>query len=343
MTDGATFDMLSDDAQRPWSVDEVARELGDPIKTVDRVARLYGAVLIHRCGEFVWASRAALVADAIALYSRCARHVAGLGGGGTAGDLAKRRQLPACITYGTVQSAPYALCMSVGWLILAESVDLGGKVTVATPSDNTGLFILIGALATVGGSIFVARLAANTAGTRQEATITSSDKQHKESLKAQEKQHTESLNAEDRRLVQRLQHERKQQEVQDLRDFFDSVAGTYEEARANLRAFGTAKHTGAANEREAADLAFESSVRSEVACTRIGLRFGEDTAVYQAYFAVDRLVDRRLMFLLATTAPFTEQQFSENTEFGEKAISAFRAFSTAARAEIAGAVAAARD
>lgn len=68
MTDGAIFGLLSGcDDQRPWSVDEIARELGDHNRAVDGLARLYGSGLIHRMGEFVWATRAALAADAISL------------------------------------------------------------------------------------------------------------------------------------------------------------------------------------------------------------------------------------------------------------------------------------
>jgi hypothetical protein len=53
------------DAQRPWSVEEVAREYGDRNDTIDALARLHGVGLIHRCGDFVWATRAAIRADAI--------------------------------------------------------------------------------------------------------------------------------------------------------------------------------------------------------------------------------------------------------------------------------------
>ncbi len=48
-------------------MDEIARELGDHNRTVDGLARLYGSGLIHRMGEFVWATGAALAADAISL------------------------------------------------------------------------------------------------------------------------------------------------------------------------------------------------------------------------------------------------------------------------------------
>jgi hypothetical protein len=42
-------------------------EIGDRIAVIDRLARLKGAGLIHRCGDFVWISRAALAADALAI------------------------------------------------------------------------------------------------------------------------------------------------------------------------------------------------------------------------------------------------------------------------------------
>jgi len=53
--------------QRPWSVGELALELGNRLDVEDALARLHGAGLVHRCGEFVWATRAALAADAIEL------------------------------------------------------------------------------------------------------------------------------------------------------------------------------------------------------------------------------------------------------------------------------------
>jgi len=52
--------LVHDESQRPWTVDEVAREVGDRIDTADGLARLYGAGLIHRCGEFVFATRPAV-------------------------------------------------------------------------------------------------------------------------------------------------------------------------------------------------------------------------------------------------------------------------------------------
>lgn len=53
--------------QRPWSIHEIELEIGDSIAVADSIARLKGLGLLHRCGEFVWATRAALAADEIAL------------------------------------------------------------------------------------------------------------------------------------------------------------------------------------------------------------------------------------------------------------------------------------
>jgi predicted transcriptional regulator len=55
--------LLEPGAQRPWSVEEVAREIGDEVATADALARLAGAGLLHRLNSFVWASRAALLAE----------------------------------------------------------------------------------------------------------------------------------------------------------------------------------------------------------------------------------------------------------------------------------------
>jgi hypothetical protein len=53
--------------QRPWSIHEIELELGSSLAVEDSLRRLQGVGLLHRCGEFVWASRAALAADEIAL------------------------------------------------------------------------------------------------------------------------------------------------------------------------------------------------------------------------------------------------------------------------------------
>ena len=68
VSDSAVYGLLIlPDEQRPWSVGELAQELGSPIDVEDALARLHGAGLVHRCGEFVWATRAAIAADAIEL------------------------------------------------------------------------------------------------------------------------------------------------------------------------------------------------------------------------------------------------------------------------------------
>jgi hypothetical protein len=59
--------MLGQDDQRPWSRDEIAREIGSEMNATDSLNRLYGAGLIHRLEGFVWATRAAIKADEISL------------------------------------------------------------------------------------------------------------------------------------------------------------------------------------------------------------------------------------------------------------------------------------
>ncbi len=50
--------LTSDESHRPWSVDELAHELGaDPVDALDVLAR---AGVIHRLHGFVWATRACL-------------------------------------------------------------------------------------------------------------------------------------------------------------------------------------------------------------------------------------------------------------------------------------------
>jgi len=65
-TDNALIGLLIyDDSQRPWSVDEVEREIGDD--TRDSLARLHGAGLLNRVEDFVWPSRAAVIAHGMEL------------------------------------------------------------------------------------------------------------------------------------------------------------------------------------------------------------------------------------------------------------------------------------
>jgi hypothetical protein len=62
--DSAILGLLIDvDATRPWSFDEIAREMG--MNPTDSLNRLYGGGLIHRLEGFVWATRAAVMADEI--------------------------------------------------------------------------------------------------------------------------------------------------------------------------------------------------------------------------------------------------------------------------------------
>jgi hypothetical protein len=56
-----------DDVQRPWSVEEVVREYGDEADAADALARLHAVGLIHRMGDFVWATRAAIRSNEIAI------------------------------------------------------------------------------------------------------------------------------------------------------------------------------------------------------------------------------------------------------------------------------------
>jgi hypothetical protein len=60
--EAAILGLLTDaEVQRPWSVDELEREIGHPVRTADAVARLYAAGLVHRLdGGFVFATRAAV-------------------------------------------------------------------------------------------------------------------------------------------------------------------------------------------------------------------------------------------------------------------------------------------
>jgi hypothetical protein len=53
------------DEQRPWSLHEIGLEIGDELDTHDAVQNLRSAGLVHELGGFVWASRAALAADAM--------------------------------------------------------------------------------------------------------------------------------------------------------------------------------------------------------------------------------------------------------------------------------------
>jgi hypothetical protein len=63
--DSAILGLLIDpDVQRPWSREEIDREIGSD--TTDSLNRLFGAGLIHRLDGFVWVTRAAIAAEEIA-------------------------------------------------------------------------------------------------------------------------------------------------------------------------------------------------------------------------------------------------------------------------------------
>lgn len=51
--------LLDRECSGPWSVQELAREVGCELLAADAVVRLCAAGLAHRVGEFAWPSRAA--------------------------------------------------------------------------------------------------------------------------------------------------------------------------------------------------------------------------------------------------------------------------------------------
>jgi hypothetical protein len=57
----AVLNLIIDaEQQRPRSVDEIIRERGNRVDALDAMDRLHSAGLIHRNGEFVFATRAAV-------------------------------------------------------------------------------------------------------------------------------------------------------------------------------------------------------------------------------------------------------------------------------------------
>jgi hypothetical protein len=62
-TEQTVLVMLLTDRQRIWSLDELVAEIGRRMETVDALAALQAAGLVHRCHDFVFATRAALRFD----------------------------------------------------------------------------------------------------------------------------------------------------------------------------------------------------------------------------------------------------------------------------------------
>lgn len=59
-TQQAILSMLVFHRERPWSLAEVEREIGEDAQTRDALAQLYAVGLVHRWDEFVFATRAAV-------------------------------------------------------------------------------------------------------------------------------------------------------------------------------------------------------------------------------------------------------------------------------------------
>ena len=52
--------LLAPEDQRPWLPREIELEVGDRVATFDALDQLYGEGLVHRLGDFVFATRAAV-------------------------------------------------------------------------------------------------------------------------------------------------------------------------------------------------------------------------------------------------------------------------------------------
>jgi hypothetical protein len=51
--------LLDPDVPGPWSVHELGVALGSEVRAADAIAALHAAGLVHRCHEFVFATRSA--------------------------------------------------------------------------------------------------------------------------------------------------------------------------------------------------------------------------------------------------------------------------------------------
>ena len=66
-TEQTILTLVLTDGQRIWSVEELVSEIGRRLEVVDSLAALQAAGLVHRCHDFVFATRAALRFDEIDL------------------------------------------------------------------------------------------------------------------------------------------------------------------------------------------------------------------------------------------------------------------------------------
>jgi hypothetical protein len=66
-TEQTILTLLLSGGQRIWSVEELVSEIGRRLDVIDSVAGLQAAGLVHRCHDFVFATRAALRFDELDL------------------------------------------------------------------------------------------------------------------------------------------------------------------------------------------------------------------------------------------------------------------------------------
>jgi hypothetical protein len=59
MTDSAVLGLMLCEPSWPWSIDEIARELGDRVVAQDAVSRLVGGGLLHLSGDLTFPTRTA--------------------------------------------------------------------------------------------------------------------------------------------------------------------------------------------------------------------------------------------------------------------------------------------
>jgi predicted DCC family thiol-disulfide oxidoreductase YuxK len=62
-TEQTILTLVLSGGQRIWSVEEMVSEIGRRLEVVDSLAALQAAGLVHRCQDFVFATRAALRFD----------------------------------------------------------------------------------------------------------------------------------------------------------------------------------------------------------------------------------------------------------------------------------------